>query len=95
MAPNFALLCPPIAQNQSSYAPTGPSQGPYATSLQCQGAAGSKTGPTTVLGQMKRQEFFKRGIPNQQNSLDSVDGEPLPFDNVPVRFDSGIKLTLN
>ena len=88
-APNFALLCPPIVQNQSSYAPNVPSPSSYPSVVQNQGASASRLGSSTVLGQIKRQEFFKRGVPHQPNSLDSVDGEPLPFDNVPVRFEAG------
>ena len=33
--------------------------------------------------------YRRAAMVHQPNSLDSVDGEPLPFDPVPVRFDAG------
>ena len=35
------------------------------------------------------------GMIHQPNSLDSVDGEPLPFDTIPVRFEPGEFIILN
>ena len=97
--PNLAILCqppvscPPIGQPAAlGYDVGGTVQ--YEQSIQIKRNDNFRRGLFGVWKQKTETEYdnitILLGMIHQPNSLDSVDGEPLPFDTIPVRFEPGI-----